>query len=44
MSEAGYEAAADRIGYGREHDRNGPRLTGKGDNRGRAPTDDRVGS
>src|SRR5262249_30734209 len=43
MREAGCEAAADWIGYGREHDRNGPGLAGKGDNPGRAPTDERIG-
>src|SRR5262245_38648309 len=37
------EAAADRIRYAREHDRNCPRLAGKGGGYGRGHTEDRIG-
>src|SRR5215475_8048408 len=37
------EAAADRIGYAREHDRNYLRLAGKGADYGRGHTEDRIG-
>src|SRR5262249_49710744 len=43
MREACDEAAADRIGYDREHDRNCSRLAGKGASDGSAPTEERVG-
>src|SRR6516225_2560115 len=43
MREACDEAAADRIGYDREHDRNCPRLAGKGARDGSAPSEERVG-
>src|SRR6516225_7522049 len=36
------EAAADRIGYPREHDRNCPRLAGKGAGHGRGYTQDGI--
>ena len=39
MREAGDEATADRIGYGREDDWNCPRLAGQGDGLGRAPAE-----
>jgi len=38
------EAAADRIRYAREHDRNCLRLAGKGAGYGRGHTEDRIGS
>jgi hypothetical protein len=44
MREAFDEAAGDRIGYGREHDRNCPRLAGKCGDPGRGIAQDRVSS
>src|SRR5271169_4612752 len=44
MREARGEAAVDRIGYYREHDRNCSRFAGKGSDHGCGCTEDRVGS